>query len=117
MNSAELFPTIGAETDRLVAALMGWRYEKGCAYRPWNPEPGWTGEHGFLWNPSENIAQAWRVLDHLAKLGWRWNIYQRDDGAWIVFAVKGAPPPVVEVVPRTSAAYAICRAALVAIST
>jgi hypothetical protein len=69
----------GRELDALIAEkVMGWFITGGVVCKN-NPEPGhYEGLVAFMskWRPSENIADAWQVVD---KADWYWELFPATD--------------------------------------
>lgn len=71
------------------------------------------------WRPSQNIADAWRVIEKLSGSGWNYIQVDRDDGLWgadfakLEFTEYGTNVAVkAHSTAKDSAPLAICRAAL-----
>lgn len=134
MLSNEQIDTMGAgrETDALIAVrVMKWlphRRHSACYVNA--AEVNSAGEKFVIqefideWRPSQNIADAWRVVEKLSESGWNYIQVDRDDGLWgadfakLEFTEYGANGTVkAHSTASDSAPLAICRAALKAALT
>lgn len=64
MEEKEIVLTIATE-------VMGWERHENTYF--------WQGDNGnffdsSLWNPLQNIADAWQVLKRLEAIGWEWEM-------------------------------------------
>jgi hypothetical protein len=72
----------GREMNELIAEkVMGWDIHPASP-DPWERELAWYSDDGKLqggygyWRPSENIADAWQVID---KADWYWELFPATD--------------------------------------
>lgn len=85
---------------------MGWKLPEG--------HTGYTSPScGRSWNPSEDIADAWEVVERMRELGWNLSMWNTHDGGW--YCETETKIGAREFAESPTAPLAICCAALKAV--